>query len=182
MESVEPLGIKGDEQAYRVIIGDATEIMMYNSVKDLYQCITSRRMVSEHLALFEQYLETRDSSFRWMNYIGYTLTHFYRGLYYDLWMVITIGNITKPKRYDKDRLIKIINEKLKAMTFYEIGYLSLMGLPVDLDEDYLNPDWSNARDWVLSSGALAVLYERDEFICNDEQNELLRKATIDGKI
>jgi len=176
MDEVTPLGKSNGEQAYRVSIADDTAIIMHNADKDLYKCVTCHRNHCRHSALFEQYLETSELSFDWMREIAYTLTYHSTTQYRILWMKITNNNIHKGARDDKAKLIRIINEKLKSMSFYEVGYLSLMGLPVDIDEDYLEPVWKNAKEWVLSSGALEVYNQCDEFVCNDAQNEMLRKC------
>lgn len=176
--NVEPLGKKGEDRAYQVTLEDDVGIILYNSNKDLFRCITCHRKC-RHTALFEQYIETSNADFKWMREIAYTLTFHSRSKYNDLWMMITNGNIVRDKRHDKDRLISIINEKLRGMSFYEVGYLTLMGLPVELDEDYLEPVWGNAKEWVMSSGALEIYLNQDEFICNDDQNELLRKCMIE---
>ncbi|MHA1662554.1 MAG: hypothetical protein ACTSVR_04790 [Candidatus Thorarchaeota archaeon] len=175
MDEIEPLGKYKSEYSYQCTVEGDTGNIINNPDTGYTSCITCQRRACKHTALFEQYLETNELSFNWMREIAYTLTYHSRTQYRILWMKITNNNIHKGARNDKKKLIRIINNKLKSMSFYEVGYLTLMGLPVELDEDFLEPVWKNAKEWVIESGALSVYIQSDEFVCNDVQNEMLRK-------
>ena len=93
MGSVEPLGKKGDEQAYRVTTDYDTVVVFFNEQKMLGNCTECRSGKCEHVDLVQLTYELEVDNFKWINLIAYTLDRYNTTSFRRLWGVITDGMI-----------------------------------------------------------------------------------------
>ena len=183
MNNVEPLGIDGDEQAFRVTLQAVTAIVFHNAKKEVSRCTECQinRGTCEHVQMVEQYIEVNVQTFDWMGHIAYALDNWTRTAYRCLWGMLSDGLLfeipeeenddgvmwpVSPERH-QEMIYEAIQRKLSSMKQHEVGYLRLMGAPDCLDDDFLEPYWTNAQDWLEESGAMAVYYEDGQYILED---------------
>jgi len=170
MDKVEPLGIDGDEQAFRVTFQTVTAIVFHNAQKQVSRCTECQfnKGSCEHVQMVEMYLEINVHAFNWMNYIGYTLDNWTRTAYRMLWALLS-DNLLFERPVNYEAAYAAIQRKLSTMKEHELGYLRLMGAPDCLDEDFLEPFWSNAWDWLDESGAMAVYMNEGQFLITESK-------------
>lgn len=168
MDNVEPLGIDGDEQAFRVTQQAVTAIVFHNAKKEVSRCTECQinRGTCEHVQMVEQYLEVNVQTFDWMGHIVYTLDNWTRTAYRCLWGMLSDGLLFN-EPIDYEAAYEAIQRKLESMKEHELGYLRLMGAPDCLDDDFLEPHWTNAQAWLEDSGAMAVYYDDGQYLIED---------------
>ena len=183
LDNVEPLGIDGDEQAFRVTLQTVTAIVFHNAKKEVSRCTDCEinKGTCEHVQMVEQYLEVNVQTFDWMGHIVYTLDNWTRTAYRCLWAMLSDGLLFEvPEEENEDGVMwpvsherhqemiyEAIQRKLSSMKKHEIGYLRLMGAPDCLDDEFLEPYWSIAQVWLEESGAMAVYYNDGQYILED---------------
>lgn len=164
-DNVEPLGTDGDEQAFRVTFRNSQAIVFHNAQKGVSHCTECKfdKGSCEHVQIVEMYLEINVHTFNWMNYIGYTLENWNRTAFRLLWSLLSDGLLFQRPR-DWAAIYEAIQRKLEGMKEHELGYLRMMGAPAELDEDFLEPFWSKAHDWLEKSGAMALYFNEGQFL------------------
>lgn len=97
MDGIEPLGIDGEEQAFRVTFRGQPSIVFHNATKQLSRCTECKfnKGSCEHVQMLEMHLEIQEHDCDWMNYINVALERYNTTNVRKLWLFITDGLMAK---------------------------------------------------------------------------------------
>ena len=187
LDGIEPLGRQDDEQAFRVTFRGQPAIVFHNATKQLSRCTECKfnKGSCEHVQMLEMNLEIQEHDCDWLAYISVAIDRQNTTNIRKFWIWFTDGIALKyihNKKDYEDILINVINRKLERMNIYECGYLTLT-VPAEIKalEEFFHPNWYNGQEWLYDSEAIYVLMQTGEYVCNDEQNELLRQSIEKSK-